>query len=347
MGFPKNNPNWSGEGSPDELCQAALDYLKKNEQNWGDAYEDDLGPPIAASLAGSKWKVCERNILKEPVQYRLDFKIAFSSKSGSRFAYVFHYSFYTEKKKGVAKAPPFTYCNPHQYAHYKILANRVPGSSSSSTTSGAGRIFWLALAAANIVAGLLAAAPVINKKLPQLATLYAKLTPLRNLLGVVALAIGILCFLRTTLLHFAPHADILPQLSAIVAGLFLGKELLLKKSELAEQAETSTGEAAAGTGEAAAGTGEAAEGEASAAADGEAKENAAPGGEKVEAAMEAAGDAADAAGEAAEKAASAAQNLLIQHKEKIERLEQHQVPVGYTCIVLGVLHLLMGCYPLV
>ena len=326
--FPPHNPDWKGEGSPDSICAAAMDYLKKHPKRWGDAYQDDLGEPIAITLASSDWIVLKRNILKAPTCWRLDFNVAFASKSGSRYAYLFYYSMNTKEEAGIAKAPPFVWGHPHQYAHYKILASKVPGAGGASTTSGAGRLFWLALIAANIVAGLLAAAPMINKKVPQLAAVYEKLTPLRNLLGVVALAIGLICFLRVTILHFAPHADILPQISAIVAGLFLGKELLMKKPKEDEKAENAKEEAIKEEPQE------------------EQAENAAPGGEQVEAAMEAASDAAEAAGEAAEKAAHAAQDLLIKHREKIEQLEKHQVPVGIACIVLGVLHLLIGGYPI-
>jgi hypothetical protein len=39
-------------------------------------------------------------------------------------------------------------------------------------------------------------------------------------------AVGAICFLRTAIFHFAPHADLLPQLAAMATGLYLGQEVL-------------------------------------------------------------------------------------------------------------------------
>ena len=334
MGWPGNNPNWKGPTSAEDVCAAAMQCLKEHPNAWGDRthghYKDDLGEPIAVCLASSDWNVFKTNILKQPTMYRLDMKVAFASKSGSRFAYLFHYSFYTKEEVNIPKAPPFARCNNHDYAYYKVLASRIPGGSfggSGGAGGGAGGMFWrLLLSAACIIAGLLAAAPMINKKVPALAKLYETLTPLRNILGVAAMAIGLICFV-IALIHFAPLCNILPQAAAIITGLFLGKELLMKKPpEGAEKKEEEKKE------------------------EPEKKEenpDAPAGAEQVEAAMEAAEDAAEAAGEAAEKAARAAQDLLIQHKEKLEALEKYQVPMGIACLVLGVLHLLAGGFPLI
>ena len=79
-------------------------------------------------------------------------------------------------------------------------------------------------------------------------------------------------------------ADQLPQLAAIVVGLFLGKEMSFKKP-----AET--------------------------------------------------GDEASKAEKVQEKIAA--------YEAKIDLLEKYQVPLGIACLVLGVLHLLLGGLPLV
>ncbi len=333
MDWPVNNPKWKGPTSAADVCAAAMECLKEHPGSWGDRthghYKDDLGEPIAVSLASGDWNVFKTNILKQPTQYRLDMKVAFGSKSGSRFAYLFHYSFYTKNEAGIAKAPPFARCNNHDYAYYKMLASKVPGGGGGfGGGGGAGGWFWrLLLSVACIVAGLLAAAPMINKKAPALAKLYETLTPLRNILGVAAMAIGLICFV-VALLHLAPFGNILPQVAAIVTGLFLGKELLMKKPPAdAEKKEEEKKEEPE--------------------KEKEKNPDAPAGAEQVEAAMEAAEDAAEAAGEAAEKAALAAQDLLIKHKEKIEALEKYQVPMGIACLVLGVLHLLAGGFPLI
>jgi hypothetical protein len=211
---------------------------------------------------------------------------------------------YTREEAGVEKAPPFRYANAGQYAYYKMLMANVPAARRErATVGGLGRLFWLALIVVNLAAGLLAAASLVKQKVPQLEVVYAKLTPMRDLVGLVALAVGILCFLRVTVFHFSPLADILPQLTAVLAGLLLGKERLLRKVAPAPEA---TSEEGAGE---------------------------EPGGLE---------GAAEAAGDAAKKAAHAAQDLLIKHREQIERLEKYQVPVGIACLVTGLLHLLMG-----
>ena len=46
------------------------------------------------------------------------------------------------------------------------------------------------------------------------------------MLGMALLAVGVICLLRTTILHFAPHADLLPQVAAMAMGLQLGHEAL-------------------------------------------------------------------------------------------------------------------------
>lgn len=324
MQWPGNNAAWRGEGSPDALCAAAFDYLLKNPDKWDGHYEGADEKPLAICLASDDWNVWKTNILQQPTCYSLDFQVAFAGKAEPRLAYMYHYTFYTKEEAGIPKAPPFDYANAHQYAYYKMLRSAVPGGGGGSTTEGAGRIFWLALIAANVLAGLLAAAPLLARKAPALSKVYDALTPLRNLIGVVALAVAVVALLRTTLLHFAPLADILPQLTAAVAGLFLGKELLMKKMAAAPAAAAP----------------------AAAAAPSSSSPSSAPGAEQVDAAVAAAQQMAGKAGEAAENAARAAQELLISHKEQLDKLEAYQVPVGVACLVTGVLHLLVGSWPL-
>jgi len=155
-----------------------------------------------------------------------------------------------------------------------------------------GSLLWLVLGLANIVAGLLAAAPLLAVKAPQLKTVYEKLTPFRNVVGVATLVIGLASFVWA-LLHLAPLSSILPQASALVVGVFLGKELLMRKPALAEASAAS-------------------------------------------------GAAAQKAAAAADAAAAKAQELLVKYQSKVALLDLYQVPIGIACMVLGVLHLLMG-----
>jgi len=163
----------------------------------------------------------------------------------------------------------------------------LPNGGSAGSTGLIGTLFWLGLAFGNIVAGMLAAAPLLKQKLPQLNKVYEKLTPLSNIIGVIVLAIGALSLLGAVLqlfmLRFVIFSNILPQIAAIAVGLFLGKELLLKKPNLS-----------------------------------------------------------DKAGEAAEKA----QELLRKYDDKIKMLEMYQIPLGLSCIVIGLLHLLISNAPL-
>jgi uncharacterized membrane protein len=57
-------------------------------------------------------------------------------------------------------------------------------------------------------------------------SLYKALTPLRPVIGVATLGIGVVLLILGLL---SPISDILPQAAAIIAGLFLGIELLLRK----------------------------------------------------------------------------------------------------------------------
>ena len=98
-------------------------------------------------------------------------------------------------------------------------------------------MFWLALVAGNLLAGLLAAGPLLVARIPSLKKTVEALMPWRQGIGLAALAIGLVSFLRALVFHFAPLTDLLPQLSAILAGLLLGKELLLKKRATAAAVE--------------------------------------------------------------------------------------------------------------
>jgi len=232
MKWPGNNPDWVGEGSPDDLCEAALDFLKKNPAVRGDAYLDDPVEPLAVSLASSDWSVYKKAPLThQPTQYSLDFYVAFAGKKEPRLAYRYLFTFYTKEEAGVKKEPPFYYANPHLYNHYKILKSNVTrqqAASSSSTTSGfSGLVLRLFLSFSLIVGGLLAAATFFREKIPVMSGFYARLDTQRGVVGIFMMIVGGLCFLRAFIFYFAPLTDILPILMAVVLGLILSFETLV------------------------------------------------------------------------------------------------------------------------
>jgi hypothetical protein len=83
----------------------------------------------------------------------------------------------------------------------------------------------------------------------------------------------------------SPMSNILPVAAAIISGLYLGMELLLKKPSVA---------------------------------------------------------ATDRMNEQAGAAVDKAQDMLKKNADKIKMLEAQQVPIGLACIVLGILHIVIG-----
>lgn len=297
-----NSTSFQGPGDPKELVAAAIDYLTK--EGWCDNPKSVI---LAARIDGD-WHMGDLNLLGQPINWQLGMEVAFQSDKDNDqgLARIFYLSFYTRDPD---KKLPWGKTGVGD--NYLIRASKIKkgagGGSSASTTAGFGRVFWLSLIVGNLLAGLLAAAPLLTVKVPQLKKAVDSLTPLRNLIGVVVLAIGLLAFLRMLLFHFAPFADILPQLSAILAGLILGRELLLKKRVPAAASALA------------------------APADGTAND-----------AKAMAMGAAHKAEAAAKMTAQKAQDLLIQNQRYIEKLEKQQVPIGIACLALGLLHLLFS-----
>jgi len=281
--WPDEYKDFAGPGNPDKLAQAAMNYLHKDE-----ARRNSEDPDLTfAVIVKGEWRSVKKNIMDETIQWGLPVWAAcYNSKEKKEgICRVFSLTMVTREERHVKKEPPFT--GAWTGNSYKMLSKKIDaGGSTSSTTSGFfGFWFRILLSAATIVAGLLAAAPLLKVKVPQLAKMYDALTPLRNMLGVIILAIGAVSLVRALLFcGFALFADLLPQLAAIVVGLFLGKEMIFKKP--------------------------------------------------------------DETGEEASKAEKV-QEKIAAYEAKIALLEKYQVPLGIACLVLGVLHLLLGGLPLV
>ena len=281
--WPKPFEDFAGPGNPEKLAEAAMKYLHKDEARRN---SDDPDQTFAVIVKGD-WRSMKKNIVGETILWGLPVWAACSNskEKGEGLCRVFSLTMITRKERNVKKEPPFT--GAYTGNSYKMLAKNIDAGGGGSSTTGGFIGFWfrILLAAATIVAGLLAAAPLLKVKVPQLGKMYDALTPLRNMLGVIILAVGALSLVRALLFcGFALFADLLPQLAAIVVGLFLGKEMIFKKP-----AET--------------------------------------------------GDEASKAEKVQEKIAA--------YEAKIDLLEKYQVPLGIACLVLGVLHLLLGGLPLV
>jgi hypothetical protein len=213
--WPGHNPDFSGPGDPDKIADAALEFLKKNP-NWSRPEYDDVHTPYAACVTGTDWSVSKKAPLThQPTQYSLDVLVAFTGEKDPDVAYVYHMVFYTREEAGVEKAPPFRYANSRQYSKYKIPLNLVKASG------GGGSFLWrLVLGLALIAGGSLAAGKLLAGKIPPLKKLLPILGGLAVPVGGVLLVIGAGGFL-CNLLRLAPHASVLPQLTAIALGLGL------------------------------------------------------------------------------------------------------------------------------
>lgn len=290
-----HNPSFQGPGDPDALAAECARYLKAN--GWEEKPPREL---LAVRIVGP-WANGDKNILGEYINYQLPCEAAFRMKddkeAGKNLARVFFIAFYTQDK---VYTPPFSKTGIGD--NYYMRASNVGAAGGGAGPSGGwglvSILFWLALVLVNLAAGLLAANSFLAGKLPQLAAVTKALTPLKTTVGLAAMTIGAVAFLRALVLHFAPLADLLPQAVAVVAGLLLSRE------HLTEVAKGMTP----------AGSSPAPEGAASPAAT--ATEAGKPGINPVEAVA------------------------------RLGLLEPFAVHIGLACLILGVLHLFLGRFPL-
>ena len=313
LAWPGHNSDFAGPGDPDTLAAAALDYLKKAE-SWSKPEYDDEHIPIAACVTAKGWEVSKKTVLGEPTQYSLNCFVAFKGTKDPKIAYGYHMVFYTQEEPGIAKAPPFRYGNSRQYAKFKMLMSNVPaGRGAGGTTSGClGLVLRIVLAALLLVGGLVAARPIVKSKVAALGGVCDAMAPMAAKIGVIMLVVGLLCFLRALVLHFAPFADLVPQVLAVLVGLVLAKSILIREPKPVA-AEGSSAEAA----------------------------------DTADAAVEqegasAPGDTMAQAKETAAQAAQKAQDLVYKSKDKIEKLERIQVPLGLACLAAGIIHVIAG-----
>lgn len=201
---------FQGPGDEDDLAQSALKWLSNNK-DWSKDKD-----PIAVRINGD-WRVAKKNRDGEPINWGLPIEAAFvrhkDRDSGRDVARVFSLSIVTSEAE---KAPPWM----------NVLVGNIremrASNISTSGRSGPNILFRLLLVAALLCSGFLLAGPGLEA----LAPAYKTLEPFRSIVGVASLAIGVVLFISNL---FSPFSNLLPQAVIIIAGLFLGIELLLKK----------------------------------------------------------------------------------------------------------------------
>jgi len=303
---------FQGPGDADALAAEAAKYLKLN--GWEDNPPREL---LAVRIAGA-WRGGDKNLLGEFINYQLPCEAAFRLNSdkaaGKDLARVYFISLYTQDK---VYNPPFAKGGVGD--NYYLRASKVTGGSAGSG-SGAGAgpsggwglfstLFWLALALVNIVAGLLAAESFLAGKLPPAAGLVKALAPLKGTIGLACIAVGGLAFLRALVLYFSPLADLLPQATAIAAGLLLARERMVATAAiLTQQAQAA---------------------------------------QAAQTAQESAQASTATPADASQTAPAKPPVTFDVAAAKLAALEPLSVPIGLACVVLGILHLVMGGFPLI
>ncbi|MHC4550419.1 MAG: hypothetical protein ACYTEZ_16760 [Planctomycetota bacterium] len=216
-----HSARFQGPGAAEELAASALAWLSGDE-GWTKKKD-----PLAVRVNGD-WRVAERNIHGDPITWGLPIEAAFvrhEDRDADRdVAWVYSLTIVTREAE---KAPPWkaTWVGSNR----QMQASKIRAAAGAAAEGAApGTLPRLLLVVALLCSGLLLAGPFLTTKVGALAPVVGMLKPLRAVIGVATLALGAV-FLLVNLFSLAPLADLLPQAAAIVAGLFLGLELLLRK----------------------------------------------------------------------------------------------------------------------
>jgi len=269
-----HSSGFQGPGDVNKLADSALKWFK-NDAGWS---KDKT--PMAVRINGD-WRVAKKNRDGDPISWGLPIEAAFirhkDRDSKKDEAWVYRLTIVTEDAK---KAPPWKTA--------WVGSNRQMRASNIKTFSGASGpniLFRLLLVAVLLCSGVMLASPKL--KIP--ASIHDKIEPFRPIIGVATLAVGVILLLFNL---FSPLSDILPLAASIVAGLFLGFELLMKKPK---KLATFEGEAFA-----------------------------------------------DKAGRNVDEAVKKSQDFLAKQEQHLRKLEQYQIPMGFGCLILALLHLVAG-----
>jgi len=301
-----HSARFNGPGDPDSLVDEVEKFLEINDKG---ERKDTI---LAVRISGD-WRVADKSVIGTPLTYGLPVHVAYRPVKDPKTATVQSLTMVTRENK---KAPPFkTYWVGDSW---RVRANKIQPSSGGS---GPNILFRLLLVAVLFLSGLLAIIPFIKKKAPGMADIVRPLEPLKSIIGVITLAVGAVLFIFG-ILH--PFSDLLPQAAAVLVGLFLGLELLISKKTPATGAGAPPPPPVPGA-------------QAPPAPPSDMPPPPPPG-----QAQQGLGDAAQKAGMFANASAQKAQELLMKNEQRIRSLEQIQVPMGFTCLLLSFLHLAMG-----
>lgn len=227
-----HSSRFQGPGSVGSLASSAEDWLA------GDAGWTKDKDVLAVRINGD-WLVAEQDIKGQPTAWGLPIEAAFvrhSDRDADRdVAWVFRLTMVTRDNE---KAPPWKAARVG--SNRQMRASKIDGAGGSG---GPSSVFTLVLALALLGSGVLLVRPFVTSRAPALDSLYKLLVPLRSLVGVATLGIGVVLLILSLL---SPISDILPQAAAIVAGLYLGIDLLVKKRPEPDTPEGEDGKRQAG-----------------------------------------------------------------------------------------------------
>lgn len=215
-----------------ELLPEVLKYI-------GRSYPQHMDKILAVRLGGFKGDPYEVDALGRYMRYQLYIQVAFQTDEKSGHAFVVQGECLTTEAR---QGPPFKYCSlPKSFErsdlveggffHWFTPLDQLPDQSKygvGGSAGGSSMLSHLLLAGALLCSGLLLAGPLLQSKLPQLKPLYDVLNPIKPAIGVATLGIGS-ALLFTNLL--SPLSNILPQLMAIIVGLYLGMDILVRRKE--------------------------------------------------------------------------------------------------------------------
>jgi len=213
------------EGDAGDLADSAYEWLVSSDQ-WGARQKNP--EKILAVTIRKDWIVAKKDILGQPIQWGLPIHAAVQMPKDIDNGYARHFTLtmVTAEGAGIAKAPPWIGAWVGD-SHY-VLADKVSSSGGGSGSSGGsmlGTILWLALAGVNILAGIIASMPLIAARIGDKAKALDSLMATAPTIGAVSVIIGVVGIV-IAILSLSPLRGIAPQLTAIVVGLFLGKEVL-------------------------------------------------------------------------------------------------------------------------
>ena len=221
--FGPHSANFQGPGDPNKLAAAVKDFLSTSDSG------KKSNAILAVRIAGD-WQVAEKAILGETLNWGLPVHVAYRQKDDPETAKVIALTMVTRE---TTQAPPFK----HQYVgdYWFVRTANLPAQSAPVGLIGGLMRFGLSLLL--VVTGLVLARPFVTKKLPKTNELYENTKSFWPVLGIVVLAVGVSAFLFSI---FSPLGDILPQAAAIVAGLYLGLEILLRQNQRSTTTDTDT-----------------------------------------------------------------------------------------------------------